>query len=337
MNNYTPEVMEIHNKFNSASDKLLKKAEDILAKQVEENGEKIDRLKSFGFTKTKDNTVKEDDKKQKEYQKKLIEAINFYRQKFPNFKFIPEKQAEKICKKYHLVLGEVSQYKGFVPDKNLHDIERFFEVHPEARYTYTKQGGDSTGQGLIWHVTNGERSATKEEYDAYMFKESQEKLAKLGIEATKPEIKAYKSVFDQNALNNQIQSLEQIKPALFNASEQDKFHWYETPKPRRVGLSFYDEYMRMVQARYGYYQPQYLAERGAAKETVARKEAKLKICAPISDMNTSGYELKDGWKLVYDPIVSLSVTHANGITGLVIITAWGDEASDELVVNQQMN
>lgn len=337
MNNYPSEVMEIHNKFNTASDKLLKKAENILAKQVEENGEKIDRLKSFGFTNTKDNTAKDDDKKQKEYQTKLIEAINFYRIQFPNYKFIPEKQAEKICKKYGLVLGGVELYKGFVPDKNLHDIERFFEKHPESRYTYSKQGGDSTGQGLLWYVTNGETSATKEEYDTYMHKESVEKLAQLGIEATKPETKAYKSVFDQSALNNQMQSLERLRPALFSTSEQDKFGWWESPKPRRAGSSFQDDYMQSLSQMYKMYVPSYFAHGEGRKETVSRKEAKLKICAPITDMNTQGYELKDGWKLVYDPIVSLSVVHANGISGLVILTAWGGEASDELVVNHNQN
>lgn len=337
MNTYSPEVMEIHNKFNSASDKLLKKAEGILAKQVEENGEKIERLKSFGFNKTKDNTAKENDKKEKEYQTKLVEAINFYRLKFPNYKFIPEKQAEKICKKYGLVLGGVDQYKGFVPDKNLHDIERFFEKHADARYTYIKQGGDQTVRGLISWITNGETSATKEEYDAYMFKESQEKLAKLGIEAAKPEVKAFKSVFDKVEIDNQIQAIQQAAPiAPFSAAEQDRFQWFESPR-RRVGLSFHEQYMKTVSDMYNYYQPSYFGTNQPKKETVSRHDAKLKICAPMSDMNTQGYELKDGWKLVYDPIVSLSVTHANGIKGLVIITAWGDEASDEMVVNHNQN
>ncbi len=342
MNNYSPEVMEIHNKFSTASDKLLKKAEGILAKQVEENGEKIERLKSFGFTKTKDNTAKEDDKKQKEYQTKLIEAINFYRIKYPNYKFIPEKQAEKICKKYGLVLGGVDQYKGFVPDKNLHDIERFFEKHPEARYTYTKSSGDQTERAMIpsWAI-NSETSATKEEYDAYMHKESVEKLAQLGIEATKPEVKS-QNAFNNKTLEEQAKKIEGKRiieqylafakqTPMINAGIDpykpifgDDIYRFTSIKPRQTGrISYYDMWGA--------------ANPAPKKETVTRKDAKLKICAPIADMNTQGYELKDGWKLVYDPIVSLSVTHTNGITGLVILTAWGDEASDEMVVNHNQN
>jgi len=60
----------------------------------------------------------------------------------------------------------------------------------------------------------------------------------------------------------------------------------------------------------------------------------LKICAPIKDMDTTGMKLS-GYKLekhIPDPVVLQPV---NG--GYLIVTAWGDEASDELVVNQKMN
>lgn len=60
----------------------------------------------------------------------------------------------------------------------------------------------------------------------------------------------------------------------------------------------------------------------------------LQICAPIKDMNTKGMELK-GYQLekhIPDPVVLQPVEG-----GYLIVTAWGDEASDPLVVNQQNN
>lgn len=60
----------------------------------------------------------------------------------------------------------------------------------------------------------------------------------------------------------------------------------------------------------------------------------LEICAPIKDMKINGMDLK-GYNLVKhipDPIVTQKV-HG----GRLIICAWGDEASDEIVVNQTMN
>ena len=60
----------------------------------------------------------------------------------------------------------------------------------------------------------------------------------------------------------------------------------------------------------------------------------LQICAPIADMDTSGMRLADGYKLeiIPDPVVLQPVK-----AGYLIVTAWGDEASDEMTVNSNHN
>ena len=61
---------------------------------------------------------------------------------------------------------------------------------------------------------------------------------------------------------------------------------------------------------------------------------KLKICAPLKDMEIpQGKEVK-GYKIqdIPDPVVLQPVKG-----GCLIVCAWGDEASDEIVVNQKMN
>ncbi len=60
----------------------------------------------------------------------------------------------------------------------------------------------------------------------------------------------------------------------------------------------------------------------------------LKICAPLSQMEMTGYKLFGIHivKEVPDPIVLQPV---NG--GYLIVCAWGNEASDELVVNSINN
>ncbi|MFA7289591.1 MAG: hypothetical protein WC055_12010 [Melioribacteraceae bacterium] len=67
--------------------------------------------------------------------------------------------------------------------------------------------------------------------------------------------------------------------------------------------------------------------------------APLEIVAPLSDFNTDGMELKDFTlsKIeIPDPIVLKPVFHGNK-KHYLIVTAWGLEASDELVVNQKFN
>jgi len=60
-----------------------------------------------------------------------------------------------------------------------------------------------------------------------------------------------------------------------------------------------------------------------------------KICAPINDMDTWGYELgKDGYTLqnIPDPIVLYPV-----IGGYFIVSKWGIEAEDKMLTNEKMN
>lgn len=66
----------------------------------------------------------------------------------------------------------------------------------------------------------------------------------------------------------------------------------------------------------------------------------LEIAAPIKDFNTAGMEVKD-YKLsskieIPDPIVLKPVLF-NKQKFYLIVTAWGDEASDELIVNSRNN
>lgn len=72
------------------------------------------------------------------------------------------------------------------------------------------------------------------------------------------------------------------------------------------------------------------------KNPTKKFKPKLQICAPVKDMDLTGLELVEGYKLqkqhIPDPVVLQPVKG-----GYLILTAWGDEASDELVVNQQFN
>lgn len=60
----------------------------------------------------------------------------------------------------------------------------------------------------------------------------------------------------------------------------------------------------------------------------------LKICAPLKDMEVKSNQQVVGYKIqdIPGPVVLQPVRG-----GYLIVCAWGDEASDEIVVNQQMN
>lgn len=77
-----------------------------------------------------------------------------------------------------------------------------------------------------------------------------------------------------------------------------------------------------------------LKDKGDMRFEVENKS--LKICAPVKDMDLTGLELIEGYKLqkkhIPDPVILHPVKG-----GYLIITAWGDEASDSLVVNENFN
>ena len=52
-------------------------------------------------------------------------VVDYYARKYPLYKFITPEQTMTIAEKYNLILGDVSDFVGFVPDKNLKEIERF--------------------------------------------------------------------------------------------------------------------------------------------------------------------------------------------------------------------
>lgn len=56
------------------------------------------------------------------------------------------------------------------------------------------------------------------------------------------------------------------------------------------------------------------------------------ICAPKSDMIETDSSFKTKFNHVPDPVVLYPVDK-----GYIIVTAWGDEASDQLVINHQNN
>ena len=127
-------IEEIHETFYTEVNRLL--AEARIFNDVESNKQhlidKSERLRSLGFTNTKEIRIADEEikilnkfKEENKEKESLIEAINYFSFRYPNRKFITEDSVRKICEKYGLVYGEVSRYKGVVPTPNLKEIESF--------------------------------------------------------------------------------------------------------------------------------------------------------------------------------------------------------------------
>lgn len=123
--NYPATVEEIHSEFEIASDILLKEAKEALAKLEKAPEEKIELLSKLGFNQTEEVVQGRKIKQQETLNKQTIDFVTYYSVNYPNNKFINGEQIKKICEKYNLVFGNVSDYKGFVPQSKLEQIANF--------------------------------------------------------------------------------------------------------------------------------------------------------------------------------------------------------------------
>jgi hypothetical protein len=252
---YPAVVEEIHNLFNSTGERLVKEAREIIAEAIVINENKIHALKKYGFGNASEVKQADTAHNKKLELQQLTEALEYFGTRYPGYKFITPEAALGICHKYDLVIGGVSQYKGFVPVKNLTEIDKFFQDENELNTRYTKYISGDFGR-------SNSRECSKDEYD-------RQESAKSAAAA------------EASADHYQI-----------------RFHSNEIHKDRVT----------------------------------------LQIAAPLKDMEQVGYKVKNQMLVreVPDPVVLAPVQY-KGVELYCIVTAWGDEASDEVVVNQKMN
>ncbi len=260
-------IEEIHESFYTEVDKLLSEAKVSNSLDTDKQSliDKCERLKLLGFAKTKEIIEAEKEinrlrllKSENDTKQKLIDAINYFSTKYPNYKFITEDSVKKICAKYNLIYGEINKYTGTVPDKNLKHIEDFKislddELCVEEEYC---------------NGFHGSRILMNRQY-------------KNGRDWTR----------DMKLKN------------------QSGYHM----RRMEMGLTMNSSYVS--------------------------KKCPLEIAAPIKDFDIKESEIKN-FKLskieIPDPVVLKPVIY-NNQKYYLIVTAWGLEASDELVVNQKMN
>lgn len=122
-------VEQIHHEFFTAADRLLEEARSIIAGTDENSIAKSKRLESLGFTSAREVAKDRDLRMRSEMSKETVKLIETYHKKYPGYKFITTEQARHICGKYDLYIGPTARYKGFVPEKNLVEIEKFISKH----------------------------------------------------------------------------------------------------------------------------------------------------------------------------------------------------------------
>lgn len=270
-NNYPQEVVEIHHAFETAGEALLNDAKNILRECDTKSINKGKRLLSLGFKQAKEAIGAMPYLGKGETAKSVFDLVMHYQRHYPNNKFITEKQVEAICKKWNLHCAPIDRFKGFVPEKNLREIEGFRFNKADKRPSLIKILS-------AWNVS-GFSSVLIPFSRAWNIHRN---LGLKLIPADHPKMRWHgDSLFGVDDDGGEIGYVEWFKEYKFDS---------------------------------------------------------LMICAPKKDMDLKGLT-KIGAvfqigqiKHVPDPVVLQPVRG-----GYLIVTAWGDEASDENVVNEKFN
>lgn len=272
-NNYPAVVEEIHREFHSAGDVLLVEAQEILKKAQGTEIEKGKRMLSLGFKQAQQAEETGKILHKAAASKEVAELVRYYQVNYPNNKFITEEQVQAICFKYNLICGEVGRYKGFVPEKNLKEVEAF-------------RAKDGDVPSLLFDVVCDRVKLPSNQIDDSFLTEYGKSYFSRGVGLNYAYITACTGRVELGST-----SLFGEKCTIFNGNTFVKI--------------------------------------------INKEVHELQICAPVKDMDLTGMTIVDGYKMIKHIPDSVVLQHVKG--GYLILTAWGDEASDENVVNKQMN
>lgn len=250
-------IEQIHKEWFTAAETLCATYSE---ERMERIHNKLERLESLGFHSTKDRATMQE----------LCdadgarEAVEKYAMSHPNNKVISINDVRRLCQKYNLVYGPLGSFTGFVPDKNLKEIESFY--HKDLQ---------------TWVVGIDQQTGSR-------FLESEQEFF------TEVSAKEYR-----DNLEAEIKKKEEDR----RSSNTRAYITFDT------------------------------------KRAVMRKKSAFLIAAPRAEMSWDANQVVEDYQIkevvTYpDPVVLFPVENGNYF---LIVTAWGDEASDEIVVNPKSN
>jgi hypothetical protein len=143
-------IEQIHNEVYSAHDLLLKEAELVLQKPIDESkAQDYQNLIKLGFNNEKNIKEHKEEVQKIEESKKTKQTIEYYSFKYPFNKFINEDSVVRICQKYSLILTNVDRFIGGIPEKNQKEIINFKVDKIDLPHLYTKESEYVNGTTLL--------------------------------------------------------------------------------------------------------------------------------------------------------------------------------------------
>lgn len=295
-------VIAIHKDFDSAQERLLLQAKEIISKSKENeipDQPKADQLRALGFTQAA--LVREVEQQEKQNletlrvkQMNLEEAnlIGYYKSTYPFLKFLTEAELDRICTKYNLIHAPVANYIGEVPD---HAVKSMTTAQPLKPQDAQEDSFKMIYNFDSWETLNGRT----------------ESAIRLALSRVDPDLSDFivrRSTYERIAKKYEHQHYT------FEDAEKSTT-WLYVAMSRISGVDNNLEWN--------------------FKSTESNTKTGLFICAPEKDFNTKGLTKQNGhwWQMkrteVKDPVV---YRYVRG--GVQVLAKWGLEAADPALLNE---
>lgn len=290
----------IHNDFYSMDSKTDNKIQKQLNIAYDiESKELANKMESLGLTRS---SIHNDFRKDViDSREQLNDILNQYSTSYPTHKYITDESIKELCVKYNLIIAPLECYIGDIPLKNQKELASFKSKHPEIKKSFIGKTMYSDRIRFVKTVYRDFHSIHR------------------GTDGSK------KVLLKNNFIRYVHYSI------LKNGTEIAK-----------------DEYNGLIEeiTRLLGYTTKITFEGIESSIPRLTHESEFFIAATSNLLNITGYELNSNNEaVIYSDI---SEKHVNADfedpiifkkldKGAIIVTAWGEEASDELVVNEKFN
>lgn len=311
---------QVHEELEMENSLLLKEH------NIQDFSEKSNFLNDIGFRNSKATKMYQAIVDSEDYRKEFNRRYNGV------YKFILREQLERVCEKYNLFVRKLKHFAGDIPEKNIKDMMNF-KISPKDIFNFSDE--------IIWaYLTKNLRSLQGSQIntedmifiDNLRVKDidfdKRIELIKSKKDFVSIEIFKYCEIdidkfISLNELNKYHKKLIFGIDKLLNIYEMK-------PIPRMYGGSRdNDDLTRQLTGGDFTKGIGFGGLQIAAISSLFLSDAFHKDNSRLGDFTT---ELQATGQVDLDPIVML-----RNDRGYIIITAWGDEANDELIVNHNHN
>ena len=315
-----PIIEQIHQEISSEESKTLKRIKYFLNEvNDDERNELAEKLKNKGFKNS--ISVNKFNAVNISKAQSLLQSIEHYNTLYPTKKFITEDALYEVCSKYGLIITTPDRYTGFIPVEKQREIVQFEPKEQDIEVHKFKLDINSEDKKYLKDMLDTLSNWTFNKSDRYIY----DRISNVNI---------------NNYLDFINKYMDQVISFIKDEFSYDVFiegRYASVQYSNDIPKAYYEKYDKIdYSSRYVIVASKNLIDMSGMRvnnkfelvpfipeeefDKLRKKEAKIR------EEQQRKFFLQD------DPIVLFKVKY-----GYIVVSAWGEEAEDPLIVNHKFN